>query len=142
MLTESRMQHQLAVARRVVEIARQHGEYSDEELQDLFLMGYLHDIGYEFAEESSDHASAGGELLRRCGFKYWQEVANHGHPDCPYSSSELDILNSADMHSSPVGESISYEERLKDIRDRYGATSSKYKNAALIISKLVELGYE
>lgn len=142
MISKYRMQHQLAVARRVVEMAKQRGGYSEEELQELFLMGCLHDVGYEFVEESNQHASAGGDVLKRCGFKYWQEVANHGVPECDYASPELDILNSADMHTSPVGESVSYEERLAGICERYGADSAHYKNAAIVIQKLKEAGYE
>lgn len=142
MLTRYRMQHQLAVAHRVVEMAQRRGGYSEEELQELFLMGYLHDVGYEFVEDSSQHASAGGEVLKRCGFKYWQEIANHGIPECAYASPELDILNCADMHTSPVGEPISYEERLEGIQERYGAESSHYKNAAAVIQELKQVGYE
>lgn len=142
MLTRYRMQHQLAVAHRVVEMAQRRGGYSEEELQELFLMGYLHDVGYEFVEDSSQHASAGGEVLKRCGFKYWREIANHGISECAYASPELDILNSADMHTSPVGEPISYEERLEGIQERYGAESSHYKNAAVVIQELKQVGFE
>lgn len=141
MLSENRMQHQLAVARRVVEMAKQRGGYSEEELQELFVMGYLHDIGYEFAKDPDNHAVVGGEVLRQCGFKYWQEIASHGDPESSYFSPELDLLNSADMHTSPLGEAISYEERLKGIRERYGSQSPRYLKAINVIQKLEEAGY-
>lgn len=136
------MSHQLSVARKVVEMAKSRGEYSEEELQELFLMGYLHDVGYEFVDDPSEHASAGGDALRRMGFKYWQEVSNHGIPGCSYASSELDLLNSADMHTSPIGNPVSYKRRLDDIRERYGVDSTQYRNAATVIAELKEKGYE
>lgn len=142
MISAYRMAHQLGVARCVVELARQRGGYSDEELQELFLMGYLHDVGYEFTEDSTEHAAVGGEVLARAGFEYWREVAYHGMPDCPYASPELDILNAADMHTSPVGEPVSYEERLQGIRDRYGEDAPHCANAAAVIEELRRKGWE
>lgn len=97
MISSDRMAHQLSVARDLVEHARLRGSYSEQELQDLFVLGYLHDIGYEFATDPDDHEAIGGEVLKRLGFTYWAEVANHGNPESSYSSAELDLLNSADM---------------------------------------------
>lgn len=141
MISQNRLTHQLGVARRIVETAKQHGKYSEKELMELFLMGYLHDVGYEFVEDSSEHADAGGNVLKNIGFKYWREIANHGKPSCDYASPELDLLNSADMHTSPIGEPVSYEERLEGIREKYGADSLRYKNAASVIDDLKEAGF-
>lgn len=136
MISSDRMAHQLSVARTLVEQARLRGTYSEQELQDLFVLGYLHDIGYEFATDPDDHAAVGGEVLKRLEFVYWAEVANHGNPESSYSSAELDLLNSADMHTSPTGERVSYAERLRDIADRYGEDSPRYQNARMIIDDL------
>lgn len=140
MISPDRMAHQIGVARKIVEQARLCGGVSDENLQDLFVLGYLHDIGYEFAADPDDHAAVGGEILKRLGFKYWAEVANHGKPESAYSSHELDLLNSADMQTSPAGESVSYSERLRDIADRYGAESPRCENARAIIADLERRG--
>lgn len=136
MISSDRMAHQLSVARTLVKLAREENAYTEAELQDLFVLGFVHDIGYEFAENPDDHASVGGELLKRAGFKYWQEVSNHGKPDCSYASPELALLNAADMHTSPAGEYLTYADRLQDIADRYGEASLRYKNAARIIASL------
>ena len=136
MISSDRMAHQLSVARTLVEQARSQGSYSEEELQDLFVLGYLHDIGYEFAADPDRHTPVGGEVLKRLGFVYWAEVANHGNPAGTYSSAELDLLNSADMHTSPTGDRITYAERLQDIADRYGEDSPRYQNARTIITDL------
>ena len=100
MISFDRMTHQLSVARDLVEQAQSRGTYSEQELQNLFVLGYLHDIGNEFATDPDDHAAIGGEVLKRLGFTYWAEVANHGNPESSYSSAELDLLNSADMHTT------------------------------------------
>lgn len=141
MISSDRMAHQLSVARDLVEHARLRGSYSEQELQDLFVLGYLHDIGYEFATDPDDHAAVGGEVLKRLGFTYWAEVANHGNPESSYSSAELDLLNLADMHTSPTGKRVTYAERLQDIADRHGEDSSRYRNARMIIADLETRGY-
>lgn len=140
MISFDRMTHQLSVARDLVEQAQSRGAYSEQELQNLFVLGYLHDIGYEFATDPDDHAAIGGEVLKRLGFTYWAEVANHGNPESSYSSAELDLLNSADMHTSSTGERVTYAERLQDIADRYGEDSPRYQNARTIIANLESKG--
>lgn len=142
LISEMRMAHSVAVGRVVVELARQWGGYSEEQMEELFVMGYLHDVGYEFAAEAQGHAAAGGEVLRRAGFAYWREIAYHGVPACEYASRELDLLNAADMHTSPCGEYVSFEQRLADIAERYGEDDSRYRDAATVIEELRTKGYE
>lgn len=136
MISRDRMAHQLAVAERVVDLASNRGNPSEEDLQELFVMGYLHDIGYKFAKDLDQHARVGGEVLRRMGFKYWREVANHGDPRSGYASTELDLLNAADMSTSPQGEAVSFDDRLADIGARYGVDSGRYLNASQLIRQL------
>ena len=47
MIDEDRLEHSLAVARKMVEIGKIKG-LAEEELKDLFMLGYNHDIGYEY----------------------------------------------------------------------------------------------
>ena len=44
-MTEDRLKHSLAVARKMVEIAKQK-QMSEEEITTCFLIGFNHDIGY------------------------------------------------------------------------------------------------
>ena len=53
-MDESRLKHSLAVARKMVEIGREYN-LNDSELQDLFVLGFNHDIGYEYGN-NSNHA--------------------------------------------------------------------------------------
>ena len=46
--------------------------------EDMFLLGVMHDLGYEFVENNISHAAIGGEILNRSGYKYWKEVSLHG----------------------------------------------------------------
>ena len=89
----------------------------------LFLLGYNHDIGYDFCFDKKEHNIVGGELLKNNGYKYWKEVYYHGNPDCKYKSLILKILNMADMQIDKYGNDVGYEKRLEDIKNRYGEDS-------------------
>lgn len=54
MINNDRLNHSLAVARKVVEIGKKYN-LNDNELKDLFVLGFNHDIGYEYGN-NSNHA--------------------------------------------------------------------------------------
>ena len=80
----NRLKHSLAVARKMVEIGKSKG-LAEEELKDLFMLGYNHDIGYEFGT-NENHNVIGANILKQNNYKYWQEVYYHGQINVPYSS--------------------------------------------------------
>ena len=53
----------------MVEIAKEK-QLSKEEVNICFLIGFNHDIGYEFTSNGINHNKIGGELLKNMGFKY------------------------------------------------------------------------
>ena len=120
-----RLKHSISVARKMVEIGKTYN-LKESELQDLFLLGFNHDIGYEFKNETQEHDVIGGNILRENSYKYWKEVYYHGKPDVPYKSLYLDILNMADMQIDKYGNDVGYEKRLEDIKNRYGEESKVY----------------
>lgn len=128
-----RLKHSIAVARKMVEIGKTYN-LSDNELQELFILGFNHDIGYEFSDKGVNHNVIGGNLLRDNNYKYWKEVYYHGKPDVLYKSLYLDILNMADMQIDKYGNDVGYEKRLEDIKNRYGEESEPY----LCCKKLVK----
>ena len=67
MIDNDRLKHSLAVARKMFEIGKKYN-LKDDELQDLFLLGFNHDIGYEY-EDNSNHGHIGGEILKRNNYK-------------------------------------------------------------------------
>ena len=129
-----RMKHSLAVARKMVEIGNKL-ELNKEQLHELFILGFNHDIGYEFVTNES-HNIIGGNMLKNSGYKYWQEVYYHGNPEAGYNSLYLDILNEADMKINKYGEDVGYEKILEDIRNRYGSDAVQYNDALKIIDYL------
>lgn len=129
-----RMKHSLAVAEKMVEIGKEK-QLNENELQDLFILGINHDIGYKFGNKEN-HNTVGGEMLKNNGYKYWQEVYWHGNSKAEYSSLYLDILNEADMSINKFGEDVGQEKRLEDIKNRYGIDSIQYNNSLKIVNKL------
>lgn len=134
-IDSDRLKHSLAVARKMVEIGK-NKKLIEKELQELFVLGYNHDIGYEFADNNLDHGIVGGEILKESNYKYWQEIYYHGNPSVKYESLYLTILNQADMQIDKYGNDVGYEKRLEDIKNRYGKKSIEYINARTIIEKL------
>ena len=135
MMDEDRIKHFLAVARKMVEIGNKLN-LNDKQIQELFVLGLNHDIGYEFAKNSIEHNIVGGEILKENGYKYWKEIYYHGNPNSEYESVYLKILNMADMQIDKYGNDVGYEKRLEEIKTRYGADSMQYTNSKKIIDFL------
>lgn len=133
-MDDDRLKHSLAVARKMVEIAKEK-QFSEEAQQELFVLGLNHDIGYEYGE-NVNHNIIGGNILKESNYKYWKEVYFHGNPDTSYKSLYLDILNMADMQVDKAGNSVSYKERLEDIKNRYGIDSKQYIDSKKIIDNM------
>ena len=134
-ISNERLKHSLEVARLMKKLSEDAG-WSGEKCEEMFVLGYLHDIGYEFSEQQCDHASVGGEMLRKQEYKYWREVFYHGKLDADYASDELTMLNRADMSVDSKGQNVGTELRLKDIADRYGEKSRQYIEAKLLVEKI------
>lgn len=139
-MDENRLKHSIAVGRKMTEIGKARG-LNDNELQELFVLGYNHDIGYEF-KGNKDHARIGGKILKNSKYEYWREIYHHGNARTTYQSLYLDILNLADMQIDSSGRDIGFEKRLENIKSRYGAKSNTYKDALLLVQKLKKLAKE
>ena len=68
-MDEDRLNHSLAVANKMVEIG-ENLNLKESDLQDLFILGYNHDIGYDFCSDKKEHNIVGGEILKNNGYKY------------------------------------------------------------------------
>ena len=62
-ISSDRLKHCLAVARLMYEMAVEKG-WQESKCQEMFLLGYVHDIGYEFSEEQLNHPIVGARLLK------------------------------------------------------------------------------
>ena len=134
-MDENRLKHSIAVARKMVEIAKSKN-FSNEDIQNCFVIGYNHDIGYKFTKNGINHNIIGGEILKNNNFKYWREIYYHGETNIEYNSLYLDILNQADMQIDKYGNEVGYEKRLADIENRYGISSVQYLNSKAIVAKV------
>ena len=136
-MTLDRLKHSYAVAKKMKEIAI-NLNLCEKDQQDLFLLGFNHDIGYEYSENGIDHGKIGGLILKNSDYKYWKEVYYHGKVTDEYGSMYLDILNQADMQIDKYGNDVGYDARLEDIKSRYGVDSNVYITCKNLISKLKE----
>ena len=134
-ISEDRLKHSLSVARLMERKAKEKG-WDDDKCREMFVLGYLHDFGYEYSEKQEEHPHIGGLLLKESGYKYWKEVYYHGEVDCEYRSDELELLNMCDMLINSKGELVTPEERLTDIKNRYGADSIQYKDASALVKQI------
>lgn len=136
MISENRWQHILGVARKAKMLAKKLKPNDTQYAEDMFLLGVMHDLGYEFMESNASHAAIGGEILKRSGYRYWQEVSLHGDETVENMSDELFILNCADMMTGPCGEDFTFEERLEEIAGRFGIDATPYKKCVIEVQKL------
>ena len=136
MISENRWQHILGVARKAKMLAEKLKTNDTQYAEDMFLLGIMHDLGYEFMESNASHAAVGGEILKRNNYRYWQEVSLHGDETVENMSDELFILNCADMSTGPNGEDFTFDERLKEIAQRFGEDADAYKKCIVEVQKL------
>ena len=130
-----RLKHSIAVARKMVEIAKKFN-LNEEEIKNCFIIGYNHDVGYEFTINGINHNIIGGELLKNSNFKYWREIYYHGEINNEYHSIYLDILNQADMQIDKYGNDVGYDKRLEDVMNRYGEDSEVYKKCYMLVKNI------
>jgi len=134
-MDDDRLKHSISVARKMVSIAKKYN-LTKEEINNCFVIGLNHDIGYEFNKSGESHGKVGGEILKNSGFKYWKEIYYHGLLNPDYKSIYLDILNMADMQIDKYGNDVEYFKRLEDIKSRYGEESNVYKTCYNLVSEL------
>lgn len=144
MISENKIKHCLGVARacRGLAISR---NLPDDMADAMFIMGLLHDIGYE-QEPDSNHGHRSFEMIENF-MKYYKEANDaimcHGLVTADMQWSIFDeVLNQADMIISHDGSHTTIADRLKGIRDHWGEDSIHYKHALEVAEKIKTLGKE
>jgi predicted hydrolase (HD superfamily) len=139
-ITDNRMDHTIAVARKCYDLARQEYGMSEENSRKAFIMGFLHDIGYEFATEASAHPDIAVDILTSFTSIEWDQmifaIMTHGKPQKFLGTTYQAILNEADLTVNSKGEPVSMEERCEGIKARYGQESIQYCNSVKMIEKI------
>lgn len=148
MFSDYRAIHSLRVAEAMRRMARESGE-TEEYQQQMFLLGWLHDVGYSVSDNGG-HNEAGYGMLQDgrvlhagAGYRFKEEIRVHGLPpdsyernhfadgrerEKPFRSNALDYLNAADLSVGPDGACVSPCERLLVCGQKYGKDSVQYRN--------------
>lgn len=139
-ISENRLDHTIAVARKCYDLAKNEYDMSETDARKMFLMGFLHDMGYEFSEISEEHPNIMGEILTSFANQEFKDmvfaIQTHGKPYKFLGLPEQAILNEADLTTNHLGESVSFDERCENIRQRYGNQSHQYHNSTQMVEML------
>lgn len=138
-ISEARLHHILGVARKSYKIAKDMG-YDERFCRRCFMLGWIHDVGYEFSENQSEHPNVSAELLWTLGDnEEWvntvSAIKDHGLYT-ENETAEWKILNMADMQVDSQGNEVSVSRRLDDIKNRYGEHSDQYLTACDICYRI------
>ena len=142
MLTEQKIKHNVTVARLCYKIAKEKYKTNENFARAMWTIGYNHDIGYEFIEDSSNisaHSDISDELIFSAFKGDSYAIKWHGKK-ISQSNVSLRILNEADLQVDSKGNIISVKERLEDIRLRYGNESKQYDQAKWLAIELGLIG--
>ena len=146
-ISDDRSKHMLSVARQCYKLAKE-SNLDECKCRELFVIGYLHDIGYEFCDKDSivEHPDIGFSLLESTLGINLKCIRLHGNPDVIVNPSkygltdnellQLKFLDIADLTVNATGEIVSVEDRLNDIKTRHGEDSVMYTNPKLLASLL------
>lgn len=144
MIDENRLKHMIGVARRCYSLAKDEFNMDEEKARQMWLMGLLHDIGYEFMEDEDipNHPIIGFDILsiepeRMSDISY--AILNHGETDSSWGVNDY-ILNLADMTVDSKGNDVTLADRCRDIEERYGRYSVQSCKALNMVSKINAYG--
>ena len=138
-ISDNKLRHSRAVANKCYELAKKY-HFDDDFAKKMYLLGFIHDIGYDFVDDPVEHPEISADFLscllgKPAGFEDSKEyLAIKEHSQIPTNKSiEWEILTEADMNINSKGEDVGVEKRLEDIMKRYGKESIQYKQAIQVI---------
>lgn len=142
MISKDKLNHMMGVARKCYAISNQFTTDENERMN-YFLMGFLHDVGYENGK-AKGHAKRGYDDMLNFGCadnSYLQAIKNHGTylPENKVTPEYLALVYS-DLTVDHLGNDVTVEERLNSIKERYGLLSEQYQNALLQAKLLKKRG--
>lgn len=150
MLTPNKIKHMVQVAHETrVNMERAlpiDDPERDKKIDAAFIMGLLHDIGYDKLGENdniSEHPKISAEMVTHF-MEYADEailaIRNHGHDDC--TSPFAYALNKADLTVDSHGNYVTMKDRIARIEERYPQTDhaasarAQYENVMAAESRL------
>ena len=96
-----KLHHCYAVASEMKRLAEEQPDKYPVNPNDAYVLGMLHDIGYQFTDSKAEHAHIGAEVLKQQGYKYLE-----------YDYDMLRLLRHADK-------TVSTDEIINGLMDKY-----------------------
>ena len=137
---ESRYRHCYSVGKKMYHYAKNVLGKDESFCIEMFALGNMHDIGYEFSSDAFGHDIVLANSLMG-SFKYYNEIKYHSKLQSNYDSLPMRLLYYADSTVDGNGNWCTYEERLHDIATRYGLNSIVYAETLAIINHVKNLGF-
>ena len=137
----SRYRHCYSVGKKMYAYAHNILGWSDKKSKEMFVLGNLHDIGYEMNPDSFLHDDALADVLDK-KYKYSNEVRYHSYLQTKYKSPEMDLLYFADMTVDGMGNWVTFEERMYDLISRHGEQSDVVRASFDILNYLKAKGFD
>lgn len=138
---ENRYRHCYGVGRRMYEYARDVLHWNEKRCGEMFVLGNLHDIGYELDPDAFGHDLVLANILSG-SYKYAGEIRYHSALQDELLSEEMKLLYFADATVDGYGRFCTLDERLADLKERHGENSEVYKESVRIAEKVREWGFD
>lgn len=139
---ESRYRHCHNVGKKMQQYARDVLHKDEEYCSAMFILGCMHDVGYELDGDAFKHDEVMCEALGQDGYRYATEIRYHSFMQDTYNSVEMRLLYFGDMTVDGMGNWCTLDERLEDIAERHGKDSTVYKESKQIADQLIEWGFD
>lgn len=134
-MSVERMMHNVEVARKCYDIAKRDG-YPETFCKKMWMIGYIHDVGYEFTSDYTKHAAMTMEVLNAFDPVFNDSCALHSlalhdkaNPGSTVNSVEWRILCTANLTTNTNGQTIDASVRIHDLLECYGELSPEYRSA-------------
>lgn len=134
----NRYNHCYNVGKRMQQYAKEKG-YNEIFCNKMFILGSIHDIGYEINSDSYLHGVVLSELLEE--YEFSKEIYHHSKLQLEHDSIAMKLLYLADMTVDGQGNWCTLKERLQDLESRYGRDSEPYIESEKIAKYLIEIGF-
>ncbi len=138
---QNRYRHCYSVGKKMYAYAKYNLGWNEKLCCEMFVLGNLHDIGYELDPDAFDHDWILAAVLNG-GYEYVNEIKYHSKFQREYDSPALRLLYFGDMTVDGEGNWCTFDERLADLRKRHGVQSEVYKESYQLAAYLRKLGFD
>lgn len=134
----SRYRHCYSVGKKMYAYAKEKLKWSEAKCREMFVLGNLHDIGYELEPNNHDRIMTD---IMGSSYPYSNEIKYHNRLQDIYDSPAMQLLYFGDMTVDGMGNWCTFEERIEDIATRHGINSEIYAESLELANYLSKLGY-